>query len=169
MTPLLLVANAGSSSLKFALFKKNEADQPVADATGQVEGIGTQPRFTVKDAAGETLFDRAHDPDEVLHHGGAIAVIRSWVHERDRGATLLAVGHRVVHGQHFSEPVLVDTKVLTKLEALVPLAPLHQPQCLARHPRGARCYADAAADRMKSGLFEFWSDFYCISLSGRTL
>jgi acetate kinase len=37
-----------------------------------------------------------------------------------------------VHGgQHFSEPVLVDTKVLTKLEALVPLAPLHQPQCLA--------------------------------------
>jgi acetate kinase len=132
MTPLILVANAGSSSLKFALFKRNEADQPVAEAAGEVEGIGTQPRFTVKNAAGQTLVDRAHDPDEVLHHGGAIAVIRSWVHERDRGATLLAVGHRVVHGgQHFSEPVLVDTKVLTKLEALVPLAPLHQPQCLA--------------------------------------
>jgi acetate kinase len=132
MTPLLLVANAGSSSLKFALFKKNEADQPVADAAGQVEGIGTQPRFTVKNAAGQTLVDRAHDADEVLHHGGAIAVIRSWLHERNRGATLLAVGHRVVHGgQHFSEPVLVDTKVLTELEALVPLAPLHQPQCLA--------------------------------------
>ena len=132
MTPLLLVVNAGSSSLKFALFKKNEADQPVADATGQVEGIGTQPRFTVKDAAGQTLVDRAHDPDEVLHHSGAIAIIRSWVHERDRGATLLAVGHRIVHGgQYFSEPVLVDTKVLTKLEALVPLAPLHQPHSLA--------------------------------------
>jgi acetate kinase len=132
MTPLILVANAGSSSLKFALFKRNEADQPVAEAAGEVEGIGTQPRFTVKNAAGQTLVDRTHDVDEVLHHGGAIAVIRSWVHERDRGATLLAVGHRVVHGgQHFSEPVLVDTKVLTKLEALVPLAPLHQPQCLA--------------------------------------
>src|SRR5271165_2367286 len=132
MTPLLLVVNAGSSSLKFALFKKNEADQPVADATGQVEGIGTQPWFTVKDAAGQTLVDRAHDPDEVLHHSGAIAIIRSWVHERDRGATLLAVGHRIVHGgQYFSEPVLVDTKVLTQLEALVPLAPLHQPHSLA--------------------------------------
>jgi acetate kinase len=132
MTPLLLVVNAGSSSLKFALFGKDKADQPVADVTGQVEGIGTQPRFTVENAAGQTLVDRAHDADEVLHHGGAMGVIHSWLHEHDRDATLLAVGHRVVHGgQHFSEPVLVDTKVLTELEALVPLAPLHQPQCLA--------------------------------------
>jgi acetate kinase len=129
MTPLILVAN--SSSLKFALFNKNEADQPVAQAAGQVEGIGTQPRFTVKNAAGQTLVDRAQDPDDVLHHGGAISVVRSWLTEH-QGAKLLAVGHRVVHGgQHFSEPVLVDEKVLTELEALVPLAPLHQPQCIA--------------------------------------
>src|SRR5262245_57915537 len=132
MTPLILVANAGSSSLKFALFKRNEEDQPVAEAAGQVEGIGTQPRFTVKNAAGQTLVDRTHDVDEVTHHGGAIAVIRSWLHENDRGAKLLAVGHRVVHGgQHFSQPVLVDTKVLAALEALVPLAPLHQMHCIA--------------------------------------
>jgi acetate kinase len=132
MTPLILVVNAGSSSLKFALFRRNEANQPVAEAAGQVEGIGTQPRFTVKNAAGQTLVDRAHDVDEVIHHGGAIAVIRSWLHEHDQGAKLLAVGHRVVHGgQHFSQPVLVDTKVLTELEGLVPLAPLHQPQCIA--------------------------------------
>jgi len=132
MTPLILVANAGSSSLKFALFKKNEADQPVAEAAGQVEGIGTRPRFTVNNAAGQTLVDRAHDVDEVFHHGGAIAVIRSWLHEHYQGAKLLAVGHRVVHGgQHFSEPILVNAKVLTELEALVPLAPLHLPQCIA--------------------------------------
>ena len=132
MTPLILVANAGSSSLKFALFKKNEADQPVAEAAGQVEGIGTRPRFTVNNAAGQTLVDRAHDVDEVLHHGGAIAVIRSWLHEHYQGAKLLAVGHRVVHGgQHFSEPILVNAKVLTELEALVPLAQLHLPQCIA--------------------------------------
>jgi hypothetical protein len=62
MTPLLLVVNAGSSSLKFALFKKDKADQPVADATGQVEGIGTQPRFTVENAAGQTLVDRRTTP-----------------------------------------------------------------------------------------------------------
>jgi acetate kinase len=53
----------------------------------------------------EKLVDRAHDVDEVIHHGGAIAVIRSWLHEHYQGANLLAVGHRVVHGgQHFSEP-----------------------------------------------------------------
>jgi acetate kinase len=132
MTPLILVVNAGSSSLKFALFKRNAADQPVPEAAGQVEGIGTQPRFTIKNAAGQTLVDRAHDVDEVIHHGGAIAVIRSWLREHDQGAKLLAVGHRVVHGgQRFSQPVLVNTKVLTELEALVPLAPLHQPHCIA--------------------------------------
>ena len=132
MTPLILAANAGSSSLKFALFKKNEADQPFAEAAGQVEGIGTRPRFTVKNAAEQTLVDRAHDVDDVPHHGGAIAVIRSWLHEHDQGAKLLAVGHRVVHGgQRFSEPILVDPKVLTELEALVPLAPLYQPHSVA--------------------------------------
>jgi acetate kinase len=52
----------------------------------------------------EKLVARAHDVDEVIHHGGAIAVIRSWLHEHYQGANLLAVGHRVVHGgQHFSD------------------------------------------------------------------
>jgi acetate kinase len=132
MTPRILVINAGSSSLKFTLFRRNEANQPVAEAAGQVEGIGTQPRFTVKNAAGQTLVDRAHDVDEAIHHGGAIAVIFSWLHEHDENAKLRVAGHRVVHGgQRFSQPVLVDTNVLTELEALVPLAPLHLPQSIA--------------------------------------
>ena len=106
MTPLILVANAGSSSLKFAVFRKTGANEPVAEAAGEVEGIGTKPRFAVRSAAGQTLVDRAHDVDEIVHHGGAIAVIRSWLNEGYKNAELLAVGHRVVHGgQHFSEPV----------------------------------------------------------------
>jgi len=56
MAPQLLVANAGSSSLKFALFTKNGTNQPVADASGQLEGIGIQPQFTVTDAAGVTAW-----------------------------------------------------------------------------------------------------------------
>ena len=132
MTPLILVANAGSSSLKFAVFRKTGANEPVAEAAGEVEGIGTKPRFAVRSAAGQTLVDRAHDVDEILHHGGAIAVIRSWLNECYKNAELLAVGHRVVHGgQHFSEPVLVDKTVLIELEGLVPLAPLHQPHSIA--------------------------------------
>jgi acetate kinase len=97
-----------------------------------VEGIGPQPRFTVKNAAGQTLVDCAHNDNEVNHHGGAIAIIRSWLREQYQGAKLLVAGHRVLHGgKHFFEPVLVDAKVLTELEALVPLAPLHQPQRIA--------------------------------------
>jgi acetate kinase len=132
MTPFILVANAGSSSLKFALFRKTDANEPVAEAAGEVEGIGTQPRFTVRNAVGETVVDRSHKVDEVLHHAGAIAVIGSWLKQHYGNGELLAIGHRVVHGgQHFSEPVLVDTTVLTELEALVPLAPLHQPHSIA--------------------------------------
>jgi acetate kinase len=56
MTPQLFVANAGSSNPKFALFTKNGTNQPVADASGQLEGIGIQPRFTVKDATGVTAL-----------------------------------------------------------------------------------------------------------------
>lgn len=94
--------------------------------------IGTQPRFTVKDAAGQPLLDRALPAVDVRHHADAMAVIHAWLHEHARGATLRAIGHRVVHGgQHFSEPVLVDTKILAELEALVPLAPLHQPHSLS--------------------------------------
>jgi acetate kinase len=45
--------------------------------------------------------------------------------------TLLAAGHRVVHGgPHYAAPVVINTKVLTDLENLVPLAPLHQPHNL---------------------------------------
>jgi acetate kinase len=56
MTPQLFVASAGSSNPKFALFTKNGTNQPVADASGQLEGIGIQPRFTVKDATGVTAW-----------------------------------------------------------------------------------------------------------------
>jgi acetate kinase len=132
MNSLLLVVNAGSSSIKFTLFHTNGTDSLVAGAAGQVEGIGTQPRFTVKDAAGQPLVDRALPVVDVSHHAGALAVIRAWLHEHHEDATLRAVGHRVLHGgRHFSEPVLVDAKVLAELEALVPLAPLHQPHNLA--------------------------------------
>jgi acetate kinase len=133
MNSILLVVNAGSSSIKFALFHTNGTDDPpAAGAAGQVEGIGTQPRFTVKDAAGQPLVDRALPVADVCDHAGAFAVIRAWLHDHHEGATLRAVGHRVLHGgRQFSEPVLVDAKVLAELEALVPLAPLHQPHNLA--------------------------------------
>ena len=133
MNKYLLVINAGSSSIKFAIFQ-NDATSAllITDAAGQIEGIGSQPSFTVKDPFDGILVDRTLSVDEVHNHIDAILLIRTWLEDYLSDGTLLAVGHRVVHGgQHYSAPVLIDANVLMELENLVPLAPLHQPHNLA--------------------------------------
>lgn len=133
MNKYLLVINAGSSSIKFAIYQKDASSlQLVADAAGQIEGVGSQPRFTVKNPDDLVLVDRTFSVDEVQNHTNAINIICAWLWEYFADGTLLAVGHRVVHGgQHYSAPVLIDATVLAELESLVPLAPLHQPHNLA--------------------------------------
>jgi len=132
MNKYLLVINAGSSSIKFAIYQKNTSLALVADAAGQIEGIGSQSRFTVKSSYDEVLVDRVLTVDEAHNHTDAIILILAWLRDYFADGTLLAVGHRVVHGgQHYSAPVLIDAKVLAELETLVPLAPLHQPHNLA--------------------------------------
>jgi acetate kinase len=129
----LLVINAGSSSVKFAVYQKDaSSNQLVADATGQIEGIGSQPHFVVTNTYDVVLADRALIIDEVHDHTCAINLISAWLKDYFADGTLLAVGHRVVHGgQYYSAPVLIDTKVLKDLENLIPLAPLHQSHNLA--------------------------------------
>lgn len=103
----ILVLNAGSSSVKYALF-----DQPTRQlASGVVERIG-EPGSPVADHA---------------------AAVRQILDAPDVAAARpVAVGHRVVHGgTRFREPVLVDDTVLATIEALTPLAPLHNPANLA--------------------------------------
>ena len=133
MNKYVLVINAGSSSIKFAIYRKDTSSSHlVADAAGQIEGIGSQPSFLVKNSDGSVLIDRTFSVDEAHDHTDAINIIRSWLWDSIADRNLLAVGHRVVHGgHHYSAPVLIDAKVLAELETLVPLAPLHQPQNLA--------------------------------------
>jgi len=132
MNKYLLVINAGSSSIKFAIYQVVILSTLRVDATGQIEGIGNHSRFMVKDAQGNILSNCLLSTEEVNNHADAIIIIRSWLLEYIRGGTLLAVGHRVVHGgQHYFTPILIDEKVLIDLENLIPLAPLHQPHNLA--------------------------------------
>jgi acetate kinase len=133
MNNYLLVINAGSSSIKFAVYQRDEqSNQLVADATGQIEGIGDQPKFSVKGSYVVDLVERSLAVDEVHDHTSAISIICSWLKDYLTDGSLLAVGHRVVHGgQHYSTPILIDAKILTDLENLIPLAPLHQPHSLA--------------------------------------
>ena len=129
MDDAILVLNAGSSSLKFTVFLAGDPPEPLF--RGQVEGLFTEPRFTARDAAGETVGEKAWPADGRLGHGGAIEFLLSWGRGRLGGRRIAAAGHRVVHGgRKFTRPVLVDRGVLSALDAFVPLAPLHQPHNL---------------------------------------
>jgi acetate kinase len=133
MNKYLLVINAGSSSIKFAIYQKDTATlQLIANAAGQIEEIGNQPRFTVKTPDAVILVDRTPYVDEAQDHASAIKLILNWLWVYLADGILLAVGHRVVHGgQHYSVPVLINETVLAELETLIPLAPLHQSHNLA--------------------------------------
>jgi acetate kinase len=128
--PIILVINAGSSSVKFSLFETHADRSVAAAAHGQVEGIGGSARFEVSDAEGQKLAGR--DLGGADHNAG-IAAILDWLSAHvGAEASLAGVGHRVVHGgMQFARPVRIDDHVIAELEALVPLAPLHQPHHLA--------------------------------------
>jgi acetate kinase len=134
-----LVLNAGSSSLKFSVFQRPEGEGWRLEARGQIEGIGTSPHLSVKNADGERLVDQsagARDGRE------AVDALAAWLKSKYAGARVLGVGHRVVHGgARFKAPTIVNPQVLEQLRELIPLAPLHQPYNLAA--------IEAAVDRLR--------------------
>jgi acetate kinase len=131
MDDYALVLNAGSSSLKFCVYRRaNEEDWQVA-GRGQIEGIGTSPRLYVKDDQGAVLANKNLDASVADGHA-AIDALASWLRSKWSGARVLGVGHRVVHGGgRYGQPVLMTRQILADLHELVPLAPLHQPYNLA--------------------------------------
>ncbi len=133
MNKHLLVINAGSSSIKFAIYQIDTSlTELIANATGQIEGIGNQPNLTINSFEGLLLVNRKLSVDEVHDHKSAMTLMLDWLRNYLADGTLLAVGHRVVHGgQLYSTPILINANVLAELETLVHLAPLHQPNNLA--------------------------------------
>src|SRR6476620_1557364 len=130
MTARVLVINAGSSSVKFQLFAAVSPDRVELRTRGQIDGIGTRPRLQAKNAEGRTLADQQWPADDVCSI--QVALDRCIPFLREQVGGKVAVGHRVVHGgPDYDAPVLVDDEVLARLEALAPLAPLHQLNNLA--------------------------------------
>ncbi|MDB5362120.1 MAG: hypothetical protein JWO51_3417 [Rhodospirillales bacterium] len=129
MPDAVLALNAGSSSIKFALFEI--AGTPQRIARGEIEGIGTAPHFVARNAEGTVIGERRW-PDASVDHEALLGGLLEWVDAHLGGDTLIAVGHRVVHGgRDFTGPALLDDKVLQALDLLTPLAPLHQPHSLS--------------------------------------
>lgn len=125
----LLTLNAGSSSLKFAVYPARDDDAPLY--LGQISGIGTAPEAAIADAAGDPVAAPELPADAGAGYAGLVGWLIALIRDQ-LGLTLIAVGHRVVHGgSRFAEPVLVDAEVLAEIERLIPLARSHNPHNLA--------------------------------------
>jgi acetate kinase len=131
LTRVLLVINAGSSSIKFSVYGVEGGEAPLAlRYRGEVDGLGARPRFTARGASGEELG--AESLGTGARHDDALRMILDWIEARTARAELVAAGHRVVHGGvRYAAPVVLTPDILGELETLVPLAPLHQPHNLA--------------------------------------
>lgn len=133
---VILVLNAGSSSLKFAGFAVGR-DGPVPMCHGQVEGLGAAPRFTARMADGSAPDERRWTTR--MDHAAALGEIIPWLEGALAGRAVIAVGHRVVHGgADFAAPLRITPGALEALRGLIPLAPLHQPHNLAGIEAAAR-------------------------------
>ena len=131
MMPVLIVLNAGSSSLKFQVYDMLDGAEPQLVWKGLYEGLGGTAHFVVKDTGGKLLDEMTWNSGEQFRHEEALMHLVSWLRQHQEGRKLAAIGHRVVHGgEAFSAPVLIDDSVIQRLETLVPLAPLHQPHNL---------------------------------------
>ena len=131
MDDYAIVLNAGSSSLKFSIYRRSDATAWKVDLRGQIDGIGSSPRFLASDGAGVRLADE--HLERSMDARGAFDALAAWLRARYGGAArVLGVGHRVVHGgAKYARPTIVAPEVMEDLRALVPLAPLHQPYNLA--------------------------------------
>jgi acetate kinase len=130
MSGSILTINAGSSSLKFALFDSGAA---LAETVrGEIENLGGAPHFRACDNVGKVLSEQRWPADARPSFEDALGSLLTFAEAHlDRGG-LAAVGHRIVHGgaAHIA-PEAVTPDLLKSLEALTPLDPLHMPHNLA--------------------------------------
>jgi acetate kinase len=136
-TPYILTINGGSSSIKFALFE--DCESLPRRFYGTVDRIGSP-------AANLTFHDtiqNRHDSRkiETTDHRSAAAFLIDWLEEKTGFASVKAVGHRVVHGMHYTEPQPVTPELMQELHRICPYDPDHLPAAIElievfreRHP-----------------------------------
>jgi len=120
----VLVMNAGSSSLKFALFL---GAQEECIGRGSITGIGTKAVFEAKGSGFDGKKQPIVNDDNCKSPSEGARLLLDWLDEIMPEISLVGVGHRVVHGGDLAKPTNVRPYILAYLKTLIPLAPLHQP------------------------------------------
>jgi acetate kinase len=122
----VLTINAGSSSIKFAVY---QIGQPLLSGLhGKVDRIGLEGSYLLfNDPA---LDQQESQPLAAPNHAAAIQFLLQWLEERQVFQSIQAVGHRVVHGMAHAEPALITSRLVGELHRITPYAPNHLPQAL---------------------------------------
>jgi acetate kinase len=147
----IIVINSGSTSVKFAAFRGDRADSLDLICRGQVDGIGSMPRFSAKNANSEVMDTHAWDEARSLDREKALGFVIRWLESREKDLKTVGVGHRVVQGGPYNKPVLVDEAVLQELRKLEAITPSHQPFEL----EGIRTLAKAHPRLLRSSTLRF--------------
>jgi acetate kinase len=127
----ILTINAGSSSIKFALFALNPELAAKPAVSGQIDGIGAEGKLVARDHHGKHEVALALSGDQAQQHHQAMDFLLKWFTEHETGWSIVGVGHRVVHGSsQFSAPIVITPQIVEQLTQFIVLAPLHQPHNL---------------------------------------
>ncbi len=157
---LILTLNAGSSSFRFALFPfedtaSDTAHNNAVDAAlvrGRIDGIRSEAptRLTLSRWSLGASPEVEQDLDNVQDAVGALKLLLQWLDDAALLSRVRAVGHRVVHGGLHEDHCVLNADLRRQLEALTPLAPLHQPNDLA----GIDAVAKLLPDRPQTACFD---------------
>lgn len=140
MNEVIMVFNAGSTSLKFAAYELGPAAALSPLRVGCVDRLQGDPHFTVEDGSGKPLDAHAWGDGHAIDHAAALQYVIDWLRANLSETKIVAAGHRVVlGGARFDAPVLIDDDVLDCLDSLVAMEPSHQAFNIA----GVRVFAKA--------------------------
>jgi acetate kinase len=126
----ILVINSGSSSIKYQLFNMETKE---VLCSGIVERIGeTTGKITYKKFPGSENEKKITLEMPFPSHKEGMLKVAEMLTDKEDGvisdvSEIQGVGHRIVHGGSYTNPVIVDDKVIEELKKVIPLAPLHNP------------------------------------------
>ena len=128
MADVLLVFNAGSTSLKFAAYGVSVSHEPTLKVSGSVDGLHAAAAFVVEDAASRSLGRHDWADGRPLAADEALRFVITWLQGHLSSDRIVAAGHRVMlGGVRFDTPVRIDDEVLAYLDSLCAMEPSHQP------------------------------------------
>lgn len=124
----ILVINAGSTSLKFGVYRA-QPELPLICA-GKIDSLGSHPKFTIADKDGRVLGTESWP--QPIDHRRALNFLINWLETNLQEIAITMAGHRVVlGGARFTGPALVTNEVLDYLDDLTRMEPSHQPYNVA--------------------------------------